>query len=935
MVGHWAFEEMAGSAIIDSTIYHNNGLLFNNPQRVAGIKNRALLLDGTNQYAAVADNSSLNITSAITLMAWVKPEKVGNQYIINKFRQDGTPITDDGYELTLADQNSSDPPNGNGRAFVRFNACGSQNIYRVNTSTQYPFDGNTWLHLAATYDGTTIRIFYNGVEENSKVADFQIATNNLPLGIGAQGDGVSPLDGAIDDVRIYNYALTSAEIQQFASHIISPSASQNGTITPSGQVSILHYQDTTFAITPNTGYHVVDVLVDGSNVGAVESYTFTHVAANHSISASFAINTYTLAAATGPNGSIVPSGNIAVNYGVDQAFIITPDIGYHIVDVLVDGGSVGAINSYSFAHVAANHSISAFFAINTYTLAAATGQNGSIMPSGDIIINYGADQTFSITPVTGYHIVDVMIDGSSIGAVAQYTFTAVAANHSISATFEINTYTLTAVADLHGSIRPSGDIIVNYGADKTFNITPDTGYHIVGVLVDGNSIGAVDEHTFTSIAANHSISASFAINTYTLTAIADPNGSITPSGDVIVNYGADQAFGITPGTGYHITDVLIDGVSMGPISSFAFITITANHTISASFAIDTFTITATAGTNGSIEPSGIVYADYGSNQNFEITASVGYHVLDVVIDGSSIGATDSYTFSNIGASHTISVTFAINTYTITATSDTNGTITPSGDVVVAYGAQQTFNITFNRGCHIEDVTVDGVSIGAVCSHTFTSVTENHSIHAEFDLGEIPVIVSEPPTVGLIDQLYFYCVNATGIPEPTYSLITFPDRMVIDHQSGWLMWVPENAGEYPVTVEARNYAGADIQDFFINVLGCNYVVGDINNNNNFNGVDVVYGVNYLKGGEAPPYNCECTPGNRWFVAGDVNNSCSFNGVDITFMVNYFKGGDTPMPCANCAPNGIIARSAPITDPVPAVRPALTPILNIKAKSGNLE
>jgi hypothetical protein len=85
--------------------------------------------------------------------------------------------------------------------------------------------------------------------------------------------------------------------------------------------------------------------------------------------------------------------------------------------------------------------------------------------------------------------------------------------------------------------------------------------------------------------------------------------------------------------------------------------------------------------------------------------------------------------------------------------------------------------------------------------------------------------------------------------------------------------------------------------------CDYVVGDANNSGGYNGLDVTYSVNYFKGGSAPPYSCECTPGNIWYVAGDVNASCSYNGLDVTYGVVYFKGGSAPMPCADCPPVAI--------------------------------
>ncbi len=82
--------------------------------------------------------------------------------------------------------------------------------------------------------------------------------------------------------------------------------------------------------------------------------------------------------------------------------------------------------------------------------------------------------------------------------------------------------------------------------------------------------------------------------------------------------------------------------------------------------------------------------------------------------------------------------------------------------------------------------------------------------------------------------------------------------------------------------------------------CEYVVGDANGNDSFNGLDVTYSVAYFKGGPPPPYSCDCPPHGTWFVAGDVNGSCSFNGLDVTYMVAYFKGGPLPHPCPDCPP-----------------------------------
>jgi len=596
--------------------------------------------------------------------------------------------------------------------------------------------GFTGPNYQAFQNGNLLSIVYYdmgpGYTPNGKAFDLKCnfsgtATTDLIFVSGNEVTaGIFPIEG----ISYTNGRVNASGVNIFT---ITATAGANGSISPSGAVTVNQGENKTFTITPNTGYHVDDVLVDGVSVGAVTSYTFSNVTTNHTISASFDINTYTITATAGANGSIAPSGAITVNHGENITFTITPDVGYHVAEVLVDGINVGTVTSYTFSNVTANRTITANFAINTYTISVSAGANGSIAPSGVVTVNHGENKTFTITPNTGYHIADVLVDGASVGAVATYTFSNVTANHTISASFAINTYTITATAGANGSITPSGTVTVNHGENKTFTITPNTGYHIADVLVDGASVGAVATYTFSNVTANHTISASFAINTYTITATAGANGSIAPSGAVTVNHGENKTFTITPNTGYHIADVLVDGASVGAVTTYTFSNVTANHTISASFAINTYTITATAGANGSIAPSGAVTVNHGENKTFTITPNTGYHIADVLVDGASVGAVATYTLSNVTANHTISASFAINTYTITATAGANGSITPSGTVTVNYGANQTFTFTANTGYQVSSVLVDGVSVGAVNSYTFSNVTENHTISVSFIL----------------------------------------------------------------------------------------------------------------------------------------------------------------------------------------------------------
>ncbi len=317
--------------------------------------------------------------------------------------------------------------------------------------------------------------------------------------------------------------------------------------------------------------------------------------------------------------------------------------------------------------------VTASFAINTYTITPTAGANGSLSPAVPTVVNYGSTISFTISPSTGYHIVDVWVDGSTVGAVSAYTFTNVTANHTITAAFAINIYTITPTAGANGSISPSTPQTVNHGGSAVFTISPSTGYHIVDVRVDGSTVGAVSAYTFTNVTANHTITAAFAINTYTIMPTAGTNGSISPSTPQTVNHGGSAVFTISPSTGYHIVDVRVDGSTVGAVSAYTFTNVTANHTITAAFAINIYTITPTAGANGSISPSTPQTVNHGGSAVFTISPSTGYHIVDVRVDGSTVGAVNAYTFTNVMANHTITAAFAMNLYTLTVTLTGEGT----------------------------------------------------------------------------------------------------------------------------------------------------------------------------------------------------------------------------------------------------------------------
>src|SRR2546428_1233703 len=105
----------------------------------------------------------------------------------------------------------------------------------------------------------------------------------------------------------------------------------------------------------------------------------------------------------------------------------------------------------------------------------------------------------SIAADAHYHILDVKVDGVSVGAVASYNFSNVTTDHTIEATFELTTHTIAASAGAHGSITPSGSVSVNDGDGPSFTIAADAHHHILEVTAARVSVGAAARYSLSNV----------------------------------------------------------------------------------------------------------------------------------------------------------------------------------------------------------------------------------------------------------------------------------------------------------------------------------------------------------------------------------------------------------------------------------------------------
>ena len=295
---------------------------------------------------------------------------------------------------------------------------------------------------------------------------------------------------------------------------------------------------------------------------------------------------YTITVNQSANGIINPNTYSKFVAGASQTYTITPAAGYHVAEVLVDGADVGAVASYTFTDIQADHVITATFEANpSYTITVIQPSSGGSISPGTTTLFGGLSQTFAITPAAGYRVADVQVDGKSVGAVTSYSFYTIGKNFTLSASFVANGYTITAsTTSANGTISPVGPTPVSSGGSQTFTITPNAGYKINYVAVNGASVGAVSSYTFTNVRQNYTIKADFVPITYKITVTQSAGGSISPGTYSGFKPGATQKYTITPKTGYTVADVKIDGVTAGAVTSYTFTDIQTNHSITATYA---------------------------------------------------------------------------------------------------------------------------------------------------------------------------------------------------------------------------------------------------------------------------------------------------------------------------------------------------------------
>ena len=410
-------------------------------------------------------------------------------------------------------------------------------------------------------------------------------------------------------------------------------------------------------------------------------------------------NYVAVTASAGEGGAIDPAGQTLVKKGTSKTFTVTPAQGYEIANVTVDGTDLGPISYYTFQRVGVDHTISATFqkaqpSGDTVTLTTTASDGGTVAPAGQTTYVSGQAVDVTFTPDQGYQLASVKVNGRTASVTGNVLTLTMDQSYAVSAVFEKIPDVPTVMFEndfesvtgdsfpFHGwtlkGVNPNGYTWKQYTYYNWKSLGNDTKH----AYISDDWNGGPQDEWLISPSVNLSgtrdgvlyFDYAYGIygiknKTFTATVEASTDGgqTWTPIWNFQDSYTGQETSGYALAGSAEVkvpAQYAVDGVQ------FAFRYVNTTHD-TAPLAVDNvklmavedgpvaqkYTITATAGEGGSITPAGEVSVKEGASQTFTITASEGYAIADVLVDGQSVGAVDSYTFENVTANHTIAAVF--------------------------------------------------------------------------------------------------------------------------------------------------------------------------------------------------------------------------------------------------------------------------------------
>lgn len=407
----------------------------------------------------------------------------------------------------------------------------------------------------------------------------------------------SGLDGNGPGIDYFIISPENVVLDKFA---ITATAGKGGTITTKDLTDgkITEGENATFTITPNSGYEIADVKVDGQSIGKKTSYTFKDVDKDHKIEATFAFANYT---AENPFEFPTTKGTIKT-LEAEHATTITEACGATEWRCEVNseawasnGKYINSLNKTSTGAdsvaYAYNAPVAGTYKVTvTYRSGSDTNKLAWSEQDGKITASQVATPNSKVNNVLQAKTVEFNMVVTTAGA-GTLVFTAPDGDSPQTDKFDIELVKLADEADLTElqTAITNAEAILN-AADKD-KYSAAALVELQELVNAGKQLTTASSQTDVDAKKDDITAKTADIQTqFTITATADNGGTIAPTGATKVYKGTSKAFTITPNAGYHVDSLTVDGTAVNVVTEYTFSDVTANHTIAVTFAKDAMTV---------------------------------------------------------------------------------------------------------------------------------------------------------------------------------------------------------------------------------------------------------------------------------------------------------------------------------------------------------
>jgi len=513
-----------------------------------------------------------------------------------------------------------------------------------------------------------------------------------------------------------------------------------GAVTGAGTYN--HGATCTLTATPTTGYTFQNWKKGNTVVSTNPSYTFTVTEAG-AYTANFQLNSYDITTSVNPTAGGTATGAGTYNHFASCTLTATPATGYDFVNWTKDNVVVSTNASYTFTVEGAG-TYTANFQLKSYNITATGNPTAGGTVTGAGTYNHFATCTLTATPATGYTFTNWKKGNTVVSTDATYSFTVTEAA-AYTATFTLNTYEITTVANPTAGGTMTGAGTYNHGATATLVATQATGYTFQNWTKGGNVVSTNASYTFTVEGAGEYV-ANFTLNSYAITASANPAAGGTVTGAGTFNHGASCTLTATTNTGYTFTNWTKNGQVVSTNASYTF-TVTGAGTYVANFTLNSYNVAATANPTNGGSITGTGTYNHGATATLTATAATasGYHFVNWTKGTEVVSTNATYSFTVTEAVNLVA-NFALNNYNVTVSANPTVGGTATGGGTYNWGATAHLVATPATGYNFTNWTKGGTVVSTSATYDLT-VTEAGAYVANFAKNVYTINASASPAAG--------------------------------------------------------------------------------------------------------------------------------------------------------------------------------------------